>query len=451
MEKQWLRIRYFLIMGKYLGFVCATLGMLTLLGYATGFDCLYRPLTDGPATHPLTALVSILLGMSIGLYARHPQRPLFYLLPVTCAVISLTNIFDTLTGLDITAYITPFHSTVLAEIQSGQDNIMGLNTACMLLTLSLSILLGSRKRIYASQVVAFAALAFPTISITGYVYGIETFYGQMSLFTTGYGLFLSIGALSLNANVGGVRALLSPYIGGEIARIQIVLGYIVPFLLGYVFVQTLINKQSLDIFGIFVVAICWFIILLVTFSAIMQEKTDRVRRKIEREQSYAAAHDALTGLPNRRKFTEASEHDLLRAARSSLETWLLMIDLDHFKRINDLGGHQAGDRVLVAVANILENSIRITDRLCRLGGEEFAILLTDTDSNGASRVSEAIRHSIQWAEIKGYTDIHGPITTSIGMAYALPGDTLEALMTKADRALYAAKNQGRNRVVCSQE
>ena len=123
----------------------------------------------------------------------------------------------------------------------------------------------------------------------------------------------------------------------------------------------------------------------------------------------------------------------------------LILDIDHFKTVNDLLGHQAGDRCLQAVGEIITGNIRSVDRAGRIGGEEFVVLMPDTSSQMARAVGERLRNAIQTAGV--YHADGEPVTASIGVAVAAVSDTVDSLLARADRALYQAKRQGRNRVI----
>ena len=156
-----------------------------------------------------------------------------------------------------------------------------------------------------------------------------------------------------------------------------------------------------------------------------------------------AASDALTGLPNRRAANETLKRMVAHAGRSVSELAAILLDLDHFKVINDRYGHESGDKALALVGRIIATTIRTSDFAARFGGEEFLILLPDTHREGALIVAEKIRVEIEHSEVPGV----GPVTASLGVA-VLPADAVEAdeLIRKADRALYTAKEGGRNRV-----
>ncbi len=174
--------------------------------------------------------------------------------------------------------------------------------------------------------------------------------------------------------------------------------------------------------------------------------------RLYREQSLAAITDAITGLPNHRAVMSRIQEELARCERSQSSCAILFLDLDHFKRVNDTWGHLAGDAILREVALRLRTTLRVEDFVGRYGGEEFAIVLTDTDILGASEIAERLRQNIAeqpciWQAEDGMTNITIPITASIGVAaYLLHGVTREELVERADHAMYHAKQGGRNRV-----
>ena len=157
-----------------------------------------------------------------------------------------------------------------------------------------------------------------------------------------------------------------------------------------------------------------------------------------------AATDALTGLPNRRAIQDTLRRMVAQAGRSAQPLAAVAIDLDHFKRINDRFGHDKGDDVLAAAAQTLTATLRGSDFVGRQGGEEFIVLLPETDLEGALVAAENLRGEIERIEIGG---VDQAISASFGVA-VLPQDALDAdaLLRQADRALYAAKDRGRNRV-----
>ncbi len=160
-----------------------------------------------------------------------------------------------------------------------------------------------------------------------------------------------------------------------------------------------------------------------------------------------ATTDGLTGIYNRRHFFILAEHEVQRARRARHSMGVIMVDVDHFKRVNDSHGHAAGDQVLRSVAERCQQNIRAVDILGRYGGEEFAILLPEADMAIALAVAERLRQCVASAPVS--VDGHAiSVTLSLGVAVLTDeGDDLEAVLYRADAALYAAKQAGRNRVV----
>ncbi len=167
----------------------------------------------------------------------------------------------------------------------------------------------------------------------------------------------------------------------------------------------------------------------------------------EKKLQEMAIHDALTGLFNRRQFSHLLDEAIARFSRYKNPIALLMIDIDHFKRVNDTYGHSAGDLVLVEIARELSEHSRIHDSVCRFGGEEFTILLPECDSHSAYQYAQRLRHIIEETAIEFDDGIELKITISIGIA-ACPAHATskDPLLKAADDALYRAKANGRNRV-----
>jgi diguanylate cyclase (GGDEF)-like protein/PAS domain S-box-containing protein len=158
--------------------------------------------------------------------------------------------------------------------------------------------------------------------------------------------------------------------------------------------------------------------------------------------------DALTNLHNRRYFDESLKIEISRAERKTQPISLLIIDIDHFKKFNDTYGHDVGDLVLQEVSGVLKKNIRASDIACRMGGEEFVIILPDSTTNTAHERAEILRQKIEKIVLKNAGKVIDPITVSIGIAtYPDHAHTAKHLIEAADMALYAAKNQGRNRCI----
>lgn len=196
--------------------------------------------------------------------------------------------------------------------------------------------------------------------------------------------------------------------------------------------------QPLPIANIIVIAVS-----ILAFSHVYEIS----REKSELGLFLMAQTDFLTGLANRARFSNIFEREKRQALREKLAMTLLVIDLDYFKEVNDQYGHEAGDRALVYVAKLLQKRLRITDLACRLGGEEFGILLVDTPGSRAAQLAEELRVALDTTPfVIGNDSI--ALTMSVGVAEFGPdGSELKALLAVADHRLYQGKAEGRNRVI----
>ena len=162
--------------------------------------------------------------------------------------------------------------------------------------------------------------------------------------------------------------------------------------------------------------------------------------------------DALTGLYNRRFLEESLNREMARCKRNGAVFGVLMMDVDHFKRFNDTFGHDAGDSVLRGVAQALKENAREGDIACRYGGEEFIVVLPDTDQEGAATRARRILAAVRDLHVDHNGKLLGSITASIGLAiYPHNGETVKAIVQSADKALYEAKGAGRDRLVVAVE
>jgi diguanylate cyclase (GGDEF)-like protein len=169
----------------------------------------------------------------------------------------------------------------------------------------------------------------------------------------------------------------------------------------------------------------------------------RLVERLERQ----AAEDPLTGLANQRAFQRACVAEFSRAEREGGSVSIVILDLDHFKAINDEFGHPYGDQVLCGVADALRTSVRPHDTVARMGGEEFAILLPSTDRETARDVAERMRAAVGRVPVRD-----GVLRSSAGVASGSPPSVTSAyLVQQADRALYEAKRRGRGQTVASHE
>ncbi|MDZ7923484.1 MAG: GGDEF domain-containing protein [Marinagarivorans sp.] len=189
---------------------------------------------------------------------------------------------------------------------------------------------------------------------------------------------------------------------------------------------------------------------LVEQLVVLSEKIKIMEREAEKNrdtldvQRYKAMHDSLTDLPNREAYTQRVTEEIQRWRRYQRPLSLAIIDIDHFKKINDVYGHQAGDRAIKAIAQTIQKSLREVDFFCRYGGEEFVALLPETAGASALEALDKIRETISSSSFN-YKEHHLSITFSVGLSEFKTGDSLESVFERADQALYTAKASGRNR------
>jgi len=169
-----------------------------------------------------------------------------------------------------------------------------------------------------------------------------------------------------------------------------------------------------------------------------------LRERLERQ----SIRDGMTGLFNRSFMEVALERELHRAARQQKDLAVMMVDIDHFKQFNDMFGHEAGDVVLREVAECLRMGVRSEDIACRFGGEEFVIILPEASMAAAMERAELLRQRVEGLDPRFHGQALRQVTVSIGLASAQQNSSVpEELLRAADKAMYAAKHRGRNRVV----
>lgn len=175
----------------------------------------------------------------------------------------------------------------------------------------------------------------------------------------------------------------------------------------------------------------------------MEGESQQLKQRLAKERIQALT-DPLTGAPNRLAYEQRVAQEYGRWQRYKHPLTMVVCDVDHFKKINDTYGHKAGDRALMAIVKTIQFHLRETDFLARVGGEEFVVLLTETTQSDAEKVAEKLRKSVELSEFV-YQGQPVPVTISGGFAQFQPGDTVDEVYQRADKALYRAKRSGRNK------
>lgn len=175
----------------------------------------------------------------------------------------------------------------------------------------------------------------------------------------------------------------------------------------------------------------------------LEGEVDVLRATVASEKD-RASHDPLTGLPNRGAYDRFIGREFARWSRYGQPLCVAVLDVDHFKRVNDSYGHKTGDRVLQTLAELFRNRVREVDFVARYGGEEFVLVMPETPALSGSRLLEELREAVASCRFR-YRDAVVPVTISAGVADVIDGDTPDTLFERADDALYKAKQAGRNR------
>lgn len=423
--------------------------LLVLTGYAIDVELLYRPIDGGPATNPLTALCLILLGLAhIGWFSG-ARTPLVKTLALIAVGVTIIRVLDHSFGDHLLSALTPFKGAVRAEVNAGASNAMGIGTAAFISLAGTALVTLSDRRIELTQSAVFLATMFPVASLIGYAYGVPVLYGDMSILTASLAMMLSLAMLGAICDVGPLGALLADHSGSKISRLQALFTFLIPLGLGFLLVRSVAGSAHGNMVGLYVIAVCWFFQVVITISAVVHDRTEQHRQTIHEELSRMAYTDALTGLPNRRSFMQMATQLRSVCKRNSQHIWVVMADIDHFKRINDTAGHDIGDHVLKHIGGAFRDAVRDSDLVGRLGGEEFALALPDTDHDGVVQVLAKLRSSIESLHIPGWTDQHGNVTMSFGCTEIVEKQSIKDALAQADAALYEAKRTGRNRAIFS--
>lgn len=208
---------------------------------------------------------------------------------------------------------------------------------------------------------------------------------------------------------------------------------------------------SFSHWGILALILCWFVYMGGYIHNLQQQLREQRAdlRRAHHRLTRIAIRDELTGLYNRRHFLERLDEELSRSEREHAPLQLALVDLDHFKRINDTYGHRAGDQVLQRFAAVAEQSLRRSDVLARYGGEEFIMLFPQSDHSDCEAALNRLRE--HFAEEQYAFDPDLRVTFSCGLAGHRPGETPPAFIERADLALYRAKSGGRNRILAATE
>ncbi len=447
------------------GFAAIVVGVLVLIGWQFNLAVLKSVLPDLAPMQANTAVALILLGGSLWLVTFSRQHRW---LPAVAWLLALA--VATLTGAEAAEYVFDCNLHIdqllfsdrqaekFSPLPAGQ---MSPATAISLFMLAVSTLLLSSTNVLVRRLVqslVLASLVIATLALVGYAYGYEALYrvhlySSMSVNSAAVVFLLCIGILYTRADFGIMVPIRSANMGGLLARqmLPAVLG--IPLLLGWV---RLVQGQQLGDHGfeigitIHTVTTIVIFAVLVWLTARSMNELDSQReeaRKGEHEMRLLSQVDPLTGVLNRRSLSERMPSEWARAVRYDRPLSALMLDIDYFKQINDSHGHATGDAILKAVATILLEQCRPSDLVCRYGGDEFCVLISESSEMGAAALAERLRQEFI-DRLKLVCGQHHAVSGSFGIADRGDGaENVAQLIEQADQALLAAKQAGRNCVL----
>ena len=431
--------------------VAGALGVVGLVGCVAGIDSLRTPIPGTFEIRPTAALALMALAAALWLLREGPGserraawgRFLAELVAAGAVLTLLEHAISVDLGIDR-----------LVGVGEGGGRPSPEATIGVLLIALWFACIERRGRIWRVAEDVFAALAGVAIVIAAvgtiyqadYAAGADGVHGISPLATLGL-LALWLGALFARPRMAWTRVLLSSGTGGRTLRRLVPMLIIVPPICGGIVIVGVENgavSLRLGVAAVVSGAICVFVAVLVAVARELEELDDE-RLRLERKLIEAADRDPLTGVHNRRRLDEELTRLLALARRQETAVSVLSIDLDSFKPVNDRFGHATGDKLLVAIADVLRTELRASDFICRPGGDEFLILLADADEASAQIV--ALKLLVAFREVRVHVRGERLRTrASIGIASVEGGERQpQELLAAADRALYAAKEQGGDR------
>jgi diguanylate cyclase (GGDEF)-like protein len=428
-----------------IGVAAAIVGLLVIVGgWVAGVDVI-RSLLPGLATMKVnTALGIVLLGSALALWETPATRRAGKAAAAIAGSIGAVTLLEYVAGwnLGIDQLLFQDRDTPAALFPGRPASATALNLALLGAAL---LSTNSRTGRALKSCAALLALLISWLALSGYLFGADsvyriTPYNSMALHTAVICLFLSVGVLATRPLCWPTWVLLDRGIGGVVSRWLLPAAFFAPPLLGWIVRRGELLGSYTSSFGLAMYALASFagsaaLILLLAHRIAVLESDRNAAREL-------ALHDPLTGLANRRCFDAFLQEAFMLARRHHRPLSLLVLDVDSFKGYNDTFGHPAGDELLATLARDLEALGRASDLVARIGGEEFAIVLPETDLVGARMLAERAR-----AGIERSSSFRCPVTISVGVA-SLDEKSPDpfAFLQHCDAQLYRAKHGGRNRV-----
>lgn len=433
--------------------VVAAIGIAALAGWLFDLPVLRSVIPGHVAMKANTAVGMVLAAAALAACVRPDWMPLRISGPASIAVALLGagTLFQVVTGVELGIDTLLFDDPEALRTGRAPGRMSELTSASFVLVGVIGMMACKRIGAWLGQALALVMLVLGLFALSAYGYAMGTESGQVAFTPLGINtalcvFLLALGWLASQPGSGLARVLANPGLGGELARRTLAPALVAPVIVAFA-AQVSLAEGWLSVGATITwmaVASGLFVALLVRWGANLLDRLEREREHSRRLE--ASAHtDELTGVGNRRAFDEALAALLARRAKGGSDLCLLMIDLDHFKRYNDSHGHLAGDQALRLAGALLRAALRPGDIAARYGGEEFAVLLPGVDAERAAMVAERLCRDFRIADWP-----YEPVTISVGVAEAAPGETPQSLVSRADAALYEAKASGRDRAAVAQ-
>jgi diguanylate cyclase (GGDEF)-like protein len=420
--------------GGAIGVILIGLGVIA--GWTFGIERLMTVIPGSIRMKSNTAVALIAAAGALLLEWRNTAKWLRGLLAGVPVVIGALTLLEYIAGVNLGIDELLFHDPVQHQYPGRMAHVSAAN----LVVIGAALLcLSARPRWRkTSQALALTCGLSALLAIVGYLYGVPVLYGSVNYtsmaFHTGVSfLLLSLGTVFIHADVGLAAQFWSTSSGGVVARKLIPLAIVVPIALGAAFVRPQCNFGELRL-GL-ALSVMTSVVSIVSLIASLSRSLGTADRD--------STTDDLTRVRNRRYFDRRLDGELSRSARSGAPLSLILLDIDHFKSVNDRYGHVAGDGVLQWLASVVQSTLRSSSVFCRYGGEEFAIIVTDSTRQQAMAVAERVRVAVAQSP---WAPENLTITISAGVAEASAADSARSLVHRADAALYVAKKNGRDRV-----
>lgn len=431
----------------------AAIGAAALLGWIFDVPVLRSVLPGHVTMKANTAIGMLLAATALASCVRPAWLPLRVsgLASMAVVLIGALVLFQYVSGINLGIDTLLFEDPEALRAGRPPGRMSQLTAVSFLLVGTIGMMACRRFGAWLGQALALVMLVLGLFALSAYGYAMGTEAGRVAFAPLGINtalcvFLLALGWLASQPGSGLARVLANPGLGGELARRTLGPALVAPVIVAFA-AQVSLAEGWLSVGATITwmaVASGLFVAGLVWWGATLLDRLEREREHSRRLE--ASAHtDELTGVGNRRAFDEALAALLARRAKGGSDLCLLMIDLDHFKRYNDSHGHLAGDQALRLAGALLRAALRPGDIAARYGGEEFAVLLPGVDAERAAMVAERLARDFRIADWP-----YEPVTISVGVAEAAPGETPQSLVSRADAALYEAKASGRDRAAVAQ-